>query len=55
MTNYHLTPPTILPLLAVQETKEKRRKVLAAVRQRRKIMYQRVNKKMQLHSKQTMI
>jgi len=28
MTNYHLTPPTILPSLTVQEAKEKRRKVL---------------------------
>ncbi len=40
MTNYHLTPPTILPSLAIQEAKEKRRKVLEAVRARRKIIYQ---------------
>ena len=39
MTNYHLTPPTMLPSLAVQEAKEKRRRVLEAVRQRRRIIY----------------
>jgi hypothetical protein len=39
MTNYHLTPPAMLPLLAVHEAKEKRRKVLETVRERRKIIY----------------
>ena len=50
MTNYHLTAPTTLPSLAVQEAKEKRRKVLAAVRQRRAIIYQRFREKMQLQA-----
>ena len=50
MTNYHLTPPTILPSFTVQEAKEKRRKVLEAVRARRKIIYQRFREKMQLHA-----
>jgi len=48
MTNYHLTPPTLLPSLAVQEAKEKRRKVLEAVRARRKIIYTRFRKKIQV-------
>jgi hypothetical protein len=40
MTNYHLTPPAMVPLLAVHEAKEKRRKVLEAVRERRKQLYE---------------
>jgi len=47
MTNYHLTPPATLPSFAWQEAKEKRRKVLAAARQRRRILYQ----KLQHHNK----
>ncbi len=39
MTNYHLTPPTILPSLVVQEAKEKRRKVLEAARSIRRANY----------------
>ena len=39
MTNYHLTPPQTLPSLAAKEACEKRRQVLAAVRQRRKRIY----------------
>jgi len=50
MTAYHLTPPITLPSLAVQEAREKRRKVLEAVRARRKIISQRFAKKMQLHA-----
>jgi len=36
MSDYHLTPPTTLSSLAVREAKEKRRKVLEAVWQRRR-------------------
>jgi len=50
MTEYNLTPPTMLPSLAVQEAREKRRKVLEAVRARRAIIYQRFQKKMQLQA-----
>jgi len=32
MTNYHLTPPTTLPSLAVQERKAARRKVIERAR-----------------------
>jgi len=39
MTNYHLHPPTLLPALAVQEAKEKRRKVLEAAAQVRRANY----------------
>ena len=53
MTAYNLTPPTILPSLVVREAKEKRRKVLEAVRQRRKIIYTRFYKKMQVQSQVT--
>jgi len=41
MTNYHLTPPTTLPSLGVQEAKEKRRKVLEAAAKVRRENYQR--------------
>ncbi len=51
MTNYHLTPPTILPSFAVQEAKEKRRKVLATAAQVRRENYIRFfEKKRQLHA-----
>jgi hypothetical protein len=33
MTNYHLTPPTTLPSLAVQEKKAARRKVIEKAQQ----------------------
>jgi len=39
MTNYHLTPPTTLPSFAVQEAKEKRRKVLDAAYRTRRANY----------------
>jgi hypothetical protein len=45
MTEYNLTPPTILPSLAVQDAKEKRRKVLEGVRERRKTTYRNFYKK----------
>jgi hypothetical protein len=48
MTNYNLKP--IIPTsLLVQEKKEKRRKVLEAVRERRKQMYKRFREKLNLH------
>jgi len=50
MSEYHLTPPTILPSLAVQEAKEKSRKVLEAVWQRRRETYRTFLKKMQLQA-----
>jgi hypothetical protein len=46
MTNYHLMPATTLPSLMAQEAKEKRRKVLEEVRERRKIIYSRYFKKL---------
>jgi len=52
MTNYHLTPPATLPSVAVQEKKEKRQQVLAAVRQRRKEIYRQFYTK--LHAHQTL-
>jgi len=50
MSEYHLTPPTTLPSLAVQEAKEKRRKVLEAVWKRRRENYRNFLKKMQLQA-----
>jgi len=50
MTNYHLTPPTTLPSLAVREAKEKRRQVLEAVWQRRREKYRNYLKKMRLQA-----
>jgi len=50
MSEYHLTPPTMLPSLAVREAKEKRRKVLDAVWQRRKIIYAQFMKKRRLQA-----
>ena len=53
MTQYNLTPPATLPSLVVQEAREKRRKVLEAVRARRKIIYTRFHHKMQAQSQAT--
>jgi hypothetical protein len=50
MSEYHLAPPTTLPSIAVQEAKEKRRKVLEAVRQRRKIISAQFMKKRRLQA-----
>jgi hypothetical protein len=50
MSEYHLPSPTILPSHAVQEAKEKRRKVLEAVRQRRKIISAQFMKKRRLQA-----
>ena len=50
MSEYHLTPPPTLPSLAVREAKEKRRKVLEAVWQRRRENYRNFLKKMQLQA-----
>ncbi len=51
MTNYHLTSPTILPSFAVQEAKEKRRKVLEAAYQTRRANYRNfMQKKRQLQA-----
>lgn len=47
MTAYHLTP-TSLPYPAFNEAKEKRRKVLEAVRERRKMIYARYWKKLHI-------
>jgi len=52
MTAYNLRPIT-LPSLAVQEAREKRRKVLAAVRERRRTIYRNFYKK--LRSSATLI
>ncbi len=49
MTSYNLKP-TNLPSLAAQEKKEQRRKVLEEVRARRKAIYKRFQKKMQLQA-----
>lgn len=42
MTDYHQKPPQTLPSFAWQEAKEKRKKLLEAVRQRRAGLYQRM-------------
>lgn len=47
MSKYNLKP-ILLPSLAAQEKKEQRKKVLEAVRARRKLTYQRFQKKRQL-------
>jgi hypothetical protein len=49
MTNYNLKP-IIPPSLATQQKKEERRKVLEAVRERRKEMYKSFQKKMRLQA-----
>ena len=54
MTNYNLkafVPPSIL----AKQKKEARRKVLEAVRARRKEIYKQFQKKMQLHGDSEMI
>jgi len=51
MTNYHLTPPTLLPSLVVREAREKRRKVLEAAAKVRRENYKRfVEKKRRLQA-----
>ena len=54
MTSYNLKP-IIPPSLAAKEAKEQLRRLLEAVRERRKIMYQRLSKKMQLQADSEMI
>ncbi len=54
MSEYHLSIKQ-LPSLAAQEVKEKRKQVLAAVYERRSVIYSRFYKKMQLQSKQAML
>jgi len=49
MTNYNLKP-IIPPSIAAKAKKAERRKVLEAVRQRRKEIYQRFQKKRQLQA-----
>ena len=49
MSEYMLQP-SILPFPPCNEAKDKRRKVLAGVRERRKIIYTRYMKKIQRHS-----
>lgn len=49
MTSYNLKP-IIPPSLSAQEAKEKRRKQLEAVRARRKEIFKRVHKKVQLQA-----
>jgi hypothetical protein len=49
MTNYHLIPPTTLPSFAVQEAREKRRKVLEAARNSRRENYRRYYAKLKAH------
>ena len=53
MSEYDLTPPATVPSVAVQEAREKRRRVLEAVRQRRKILYTLFHRKMQEQSQFT--
>ena len=51
MTNFHLTPPTILPSLAVREAREKRRRVLEKAAQVRRANYHHfIEKKRQLQA-----
>jgi hypothetical protein len=54
MTNYNLKP-IIIPSLAVQQKKEARRKVLEAVRERRREMYTSFQKKKQLQADSEMV
>ncbi len=49
MTAYHLRP-TSMPSLTALDAKEKRRKVLEAVRERRKINYTNFYKKIRLQA-----
>jgi hypothetical protein len=55
MSEYHLIPATTLPSLAVQKAKAKRRKVLEAVWQRRKIIYSQFMKKRRLQAANTLV
>jgi hypothetical protein len=52
MTNYHLKPPTTnsLDRSSWQEAKDKRKKQLEEVRQRRRLLYQRFSQKMRLRA-----
>ncbi|SRR6266702_1967568 len=50
MTNYHLTSPTTLPSLAVQEAKEKRKQVLERAAQTRRANYLAFLKKRRLQA-----
>jgi hypothetical protein len=54
MTNYNLKP-MIPPSLAAQEKKEQRRRVLEAVGKRRREIYKRYLKKMQLQADSEML
>jgi len=54
MSEYHLSIKQ-LSSLATQKAREKRKQVLAAVYERRSVIYSRFYKKMQLQSKQAMI
>jgi hypothetical protein len=54
MSNYTFKPSNSLSPF-VQEKKEKRRKVLEAVRERRKEIYKRFQKKMQLQADSEML
>ncbi len=54
MSEYHL-PIKQLPLLAAQEVREKRKQVLEAVYERRRVIYSRFYKKIRLQSKQAVI
>jgi len=56
MTNYHLIPPTMLPSLAIQEAKEKRRKVLEKAAQVRRANYHRfLEKKRRLQTSSELV
>jgi hypothetical protein len=50
MTAYNLKP-IVPPSIAASDAREKRRKVLEAVRERRKEIYKRLSQKMQQHCK----
>jgi len=54
MSNYNLKP-IIPPSLAAKAQKEERRKVLEAVRERRKEIYKRLHKKKQLQADREML
>jgi hypothetical protein len=54
MTSYNLKP-IIPPSLLAQEKKEERRKQLEAVRARRKVIFKRFQKKVQLQADSEMI
>ena len=54
MSNYHLKA-IVPPSIVAKDAKEKRRKVLEAVRARRKEIYKRFHKKMQLQVDRDML